>query len=148
MSALPIVSPIDPVSAGRTAAADSADSAGRPLRLLLSVPEPHPTHRPDVAVLFGRYLPRLGVRSDLVGCHAGEQPPPWPGGAALTRPAARRGLGRHWGSLLADLRLLRLARHGYDAVVVRDKTLGALLGLLAARLAGVPFIYWMSFPMV
>jgi glycosyltransferase involved in cell wall biosynthesis len=172
MSALPIVSPIDPATAGRSAA---AEGASRPLRLLLSVPEPHPTHRPDVAVLFGRYLPRQGVASDLVGCHgaghapsnaSGGQPPPqaggdaapprpgsdpappWPGGEALTRRAPSRGLGRHLGSLLADLRMLRLARRGYDAVVVRDKTVGALLGLLAARLAGVPFIYWMSFPMV
>jgi glycosyltransferase involved in cell wall biosynthesis len=145
MSALPIVPPIDPATAGRQAA---AEGASRPLRLLLSVPEPHPTHRADVAVLFGRYLPRHGVQSDLVGCHAEDPPPPWPGGQALTRRAPSRGVGRHLGSLLADLRLLPLARRGYDAVVVRDKTLGALVGLMAARLAGVPFIYWMSFPMV
>jgi glycosyltransferase involved in cell wall biosynthesis len=145
MSALPIVPPIDPATAGRQAA---AEGASHPLRLLLSVPEPHPTHRADVAVLFGRYLPRHGVQSDLVGCHADDPPPPWSGGQALTRRAASRGVGRHLGSLLADLRLLPLARRGYDAVVVRDKTLGALLGLVAARLAGVPFIYWMSFPMV
>ena len=154
MPALPIASPIDPATAGGHGA---AEGGRRPLRLLFSVPEPHPTHRADVAVLFGRYLPRHGVQSDLVACHGGEQPasrsqgdtpPPWPGGQALTRRAPSRGLGRHLGSLLADLRLLPLARRGYDAVVVRDKTLGALLGLVAARLAGVPFIYWMSFPMV
>jgi glycosyltransferase involved in cell wall biosynthesis len=151
MSALPIASPTDPAvaAAGATDGPRAvADSARRPLRLLLSVPEPHPTHRPDVAVLFGRYLPRQGVASDLVGCHGGDTAPAWPGGEALTRKAPPRGLGRHLGSLLADLRLLRLARRGYDAVVVRDKTLGALLGLIAARAAGVPFIYWMSFPMV
>ena len=151
MSALPIVSPTDPAAAAVGAtdgARAAAEGVRRPLRLLLSVPEPHPTHRPDVAVLFGRYLPRQGVASDLVGCHRGDAAPAWPGGEALTRKAASRGLGRHLGSLLADLRLLRQARRGYDAVVVRDKTLGALLGLLAARLAGVPFIYWMSFPMV
>lgn len=144
MSALPIVPPIDPATARQAA----AEGASRPLRLLLSVPEPHPTHRADVAVLFGRYLPRHGVQTDLVACHAQEPPPPWPGGQALTRRAPSRGVGRHLGSLLADLRLLPLARRGCDAVVVRDKTLGALLGLVAARLAGVPFIYWMSFPMV
>ena len=149
MSALPIVSPTDPATAAATTGPGAAaEGARRPLRLLLSVPEPHPTHRPDVAVLFGRYLPRQGVASDLVGCHGGEAAPAWPGGEALTRRAPSRGLGRHLGSLLADLRLLRQARRGYDAVVVRDKTIGALLGLLAARLAGVPFIYWMSFPMV
>jgi glycosyltransferase involved in cell wall biosynthesis len=146
MSALPLLPPLD-ADAPRRQAAPQANTA-RPLRLLLSVPEPHPTHRPDVTVLFGHCLPRLGVASDLVGCHAAGPAPPWAGGQALTQPAPARGLGRHLGSLRADLTLLRRARQGYDAVVVRDKTVGAWLGLLAARWAGVPFIYWMSFPMV
>lgn len=147
MSALPL---LPPVESPATCAGKAASCGGlaRPLRLLLSVPEPHPTHRPDVAVLFGRCLPGLGVTSDLVGCHAGDQAPPWTGGQALTRRASVRGIGRHLGSLRSDLALLHRARQGYDAVVVRDKTVGALLGLLAARFAGVPFIYWMSFPMV
>ena len=36
------------------------------------------------------------------------------------------------------------ARH--DISQVRDKAVTALLALLAARLRGVPFVYWMSFP--
>ena len=31
---------------------------------------------------------------------------------------------------------------------MRDKSVGAFLGLLGARMAGIPFCYWMSFPMV
>lgn len=118
------------------------------LRLLLSVPERHPTFRADVAVLFGKYLPRRGIRSDLVTCRDAAEPAPWPGGEQHTLHAAPGGIGRHWGSLRADLRLPALARRGCDMVVVRDKTLGAVLGLWAARRAGVPFVYWMSFPMV
>ena len=37
-----------------------------PLRVLLATAESHPTHRPDVAVLFGRMLPALGVQVDLL----------------------------------------------------------------------------------
>jgi hypothetical protein len=37
------------------------------MRLLLLVPDPLPAFRVDVAVLFGKYLPREGVTSDVVG---------------------------------------------------------------------------------
>jgi len=124
-----------------------SDSAG-PIRVLYSVAETHPSFRADVATLFGKYLPRFGVQSDLVGLHHVAPAPVWPGGACLTRPGPARGAKRHLLSVLSDLRLLLLARRGYQAVIVRDKSVGAFLGLLGARMAGIPFCYWMSFPMV
>lgn len=118
------------------------------IRVLYSVAETHPSFRADVAVLFGKYLPRLGVQSDLLTLHHVQTAPAWGGGACLTQPGPARGAKRHLLSVLSDVRMLWLARRGYQAIIVRDKSVGALLGLLAARLAGIPFIYWMSFPMV
>lgn len=118
------------------------------IRVLYSVAETHPSFRADVAVLFGKYLPRLGVQSDLLALHHVQPAPAWGGGACLTWPGPARGGKRHLLSVLSDVRMLWLARRGYQAVIVRDKSVGALLGLVAARLAGIPFFYWMSFPMV
>jgi glycosyltransferase involved in cell wall biosynthesis len=123
------------------------DQASGVLRVLYSVAETHPNHRADIAALFGKYLPRLGVNSDLLTLHHLQPPPPWPGGQDLTRAGPARGAKRHLLGLSNDVRMLWLARRGYHALIVRDKSAGALIGLLAARLAGIPFVYWMSFPM-
>jgi glycosyltransferase involved in cell wall biosynthesis len=117
------------------------------LRVLYAVPETYPTHRPDVSVLFGASLPAHGVNVDLVATvQHGADVPPWRGGEAFLL----RARGRLW-LILADvwlqLTLFRRIRKGYDALVVRDKPVLGLLGLAAARLAGVAFVYWMSFPL-
>lgn len=118
------------------------------IRVLYSTAETHPCFRADVAVLFGKYLPRLGVKSDLVALHHVAERPSWGGGECLTMPGPAKGAKRHVLSVVSDVRMLWLARRGYQAVIVRDKSVGALIGLLAARVAGIPFMYWMSFPMV
>jgi len=47
-----------------------------------------------------------------------------------------------------DFRVLAKARPGeYAAIQVRDKIVSALYGLRVARRLGVPFFYWMSYPM-
>lgn len=119
-----------------------------PVRVLYSTAETHPCFRADVAVLFGKYLPRLGVHSDLLALHHLPDSPSWTGGESLTLRGPARGGKRHLLSVFSDLRMLWRARQGYQAVIVRDKSIGALIGLLAARRAGIPFVYWMSFPMV
>ena len=50
------------------------------LKLLMFISDDFPTHRPDVTVLFGKYLPRNGGQIDLVarGGTPGEQYD-WPG---------------------------------------------------------------------
>lgn len=119
------------------------------VRLLQLVPEPLPTFRADVAVLFGRYLPRLGIECDLVGK---------PGGVATdegmtfarVRTGASRGgrlrrelsyLSRYLGALLGA------KRHRCDVIQVRDMVSIGLLGLLIARCKRIPFVYWVSFLM-
>ena len=124
------------------------------IRLLYLTREPHPSFRPDLLTLFGRCLPRYGVQSDIVALGApavaasstGPATPSWQGGTAHTR-SGRGSIGRLRARLRAAFDLFGLARSGaYDAVQVRDRIGGALIGLLAARWSGVPFFYWMSFP--
>lgn len=113
------------------------------------VPEPWPTFRVDVAVLFGRRLPEAGVASDLVTLRASaETSAPWPGGRArLGRPAGGAS-GKHLGFFAHALAaMLRLRRGEHDALQVRDMPLVALAGWAIARWKGVPFFYWMSYPM-
>ncbi|WP_206732372.1 glycosyltransferase [Janthinobacterium sp. 17J80-10] len=120
------------------------------IHLLFVSHESWPTFRPDVAVLFGKYLPRLGVTSDLVTEHeAGDakEGRAWGGGKALLcrLPAGRA--GQHIVKTWHNLRVLAsFDRSKYDAIQVRDMPMMALAGLAIARLRGVPFFYWMSFP--
>jgi glycosyltransferase involved in cell wall biosynthesis len=112
----------------------------RPKRFLLATAETHPTHRADVRVLFGEALPALGVHTDLVAVAEGA-PAPWGGGRAMLRAPSRLA------DLVQQLSLLRECRRGYDGLIVRDKPVLGLIGWMAARLAGIPFCYWMSFPL-
>lgn len=111
-----------------------------PKRFLLATAEAHPTHRADVRVLFGEALPALGVHTDLVAVAEGE-PKPWGGGRAKLRAPSRLA------DLALQLSLFRECRRGYDGLIVRDKPVLGLIGWVAARLAGIPFCYWMSFPL-
>jgi glycosyltransferase involved in cell wall biosynthesis len=103
-----------------------------------------------VAALFGKYLPRHGIQSDLVTGrtpgHAG--PWDWGGGEALLGNVAGGQAMKHIKTLLHGIRqLFRADRRRYDAIQVRDMPLLAAFGLLAARWKGLPFFYWMSYPM-
>jgi glycosyltransferase involved in cell wall biosynthesis len=111
-----------------------------PKRFLLATGESHPTHRADVRVLFGESLPALGIETDLVAVRDGDARP-WGGGRAMLRAPSRVA------DLLQQLSLFRLCLGGYDGLIVRDKPVLALIGYLAARLARIPFCYWMSFPL-
>lgn len=125
------------------------------LRVLYATAESHPTYRPDVSVLFGKVLPQQGVQVDLLatttGAAPGEPdqacgPPAWPGGLARLRPA-RGGADALWADLLQQCSLFGLCRQGYDALVVRDKPVLGVIGWLAAKASGLPFCYWMSYPL-
>jgi glycosyltransferase involved in cell wall biosynthesis len=119
------------------------------IHLLFATIEPCPTFRPDVAALFGKFLPRFGVASDLVAERApgvaGEVS--WGGGKALLISSRGGRPRRYLVNLVHHARILfRADRAKYQAIQVRDMPSVALLGLLAARLKKLPFFYWMSFP--
>jgi glycosyltransferase involved in cell wall biosynthesis len=118
------------------------------MHLLFVTRESHPSHRADIAVLFGKYLPRLGVTSDLVAQRAGDAVAPWGGGEAVVgRPSRLRGLNVVRGFFHA-VRALARGRGNCDAIQVRDNSLVALVALIVARRRGMPLFYWMSFPIV
>src|SRR5437899_2795678 len=121
----------------------------RQLHLLFATIEPCPTFRPDVAALFGKFLPRLGVATDLVAERAGNADGEvrWGGGEALLVSSRGARPGRYLANMAHYVRALFGAdRRRYQAIQVRDMPLVALLGLAAARLKRLPFFYWMSFP--
>lgn len=120
------------------------------MRLLFLTAETCPTFRADVNVLFGKYLPRHGVQSDIVaGRTPGvEGPIQWGGGEALLCDI-RGGQGKmHLKILWHGVQtMLRASRSRYQAIQVRDMPVLAAIGLLIARLKRMPFYYWMSYPM-
>lgn len=118
------------------------------MRVLLSTAESHPTHRPDVSVLFGQALPAQGVQVDLLAISAARDAAIWTGGVLHTlRPHAAGA----WSTLSSDLRLqvglLSESLRGVDLLVIRDKPVLGMIGWLAARRADIPFAYWMSYPL-
>ena len=123
-----------------------------PRRLQYFVPDGYPTFRPDVSVLFGEAMPRLGVHSDLVAQKSTDDPvgtlPVWQGGRLCV---CERSDGRIKNLLLAffhNLRTLRQARRErYQAIIVRDMAFFSVPALWWARWQGLPLFFWMSFPM-
>lgn len=120
----------------------------RPLAILCILRDPLPPRRADVLTLFGVELPRHGIATALVG-QCGGDALVWPGGA-LYRAG---GFGGAVNSVLAPLRdswalagAWRSVRP--DVLQVRDKIVVAVLARLLAALLRIPFVYWMSFPVV
>jgi len=121
----------------------------KPCSIAFIVRDPLPPVRADLLTLFGAEMPRHGVDSELVGQAGGAGPPEWGGGGMH----AVGSLGSRYASVLAPAwDLLGLARawrrRRPDGIQVRDKIASGLLGRLAAAALGVPFLYWMSFPIV
>ncbi|MFN0186050.1 MAG: glycosyltransferase [Aquabacterium sp.] len=120
------------------------------LSLLYQTPERHPTVRADVAALFGKYLPRHGVAVRLVTQAAQPGPiAPWSGDHTAVLPVTGR-LARDTAAILWHrLRcLVTTPRSAVDAVIIRDMPTFAAVAWLVCRLRGIPFIYWMSFPII
>lgn len=120
------------------------------IRLLFLTAETCPTFRADVNVLFGKYLPRHGIHSDIVTgkTHGAAESIEWGGGEAylcnVEGGAAKKHIQTLWHGMQ---QLFRAERSRYHAIQVRDMPVLAACGLLAARIKGLPFYYWMSYPM-
>lgn len=121
----------------------------KPLSIAFIVRDPLPPLRADLATLFGAEMPRYGVTTQLVGQAGSEEGSPWPAGGMHTVGSLKSRFAAVL-SPLWDLRgLLRARRRGRpDCIQVRDKIASGLLGRIAAAVLRVPFVYWMSFPIV
>lgn len=119
------------------------------MRLLFLTAETYPTYRADVAALFGKYLPRHGVFSDIVaGRTPGHPTVEWGAGETYLCDISGCQAKKHIKTLLHGIKHLFMAdRSRYQAVQVRDMPVLAAFGLLAARIKGLQFYYWMSYPM-
>lgn len=122
----------------------------KPFSIAFIVRDPLPPLRADLLALFGAEMPRHGLGSELVGQAGGAgTAAPWSAGGmhVVGRFGSRyASLLSPWWDLLGLLRARRRAR--LDAIQVRDKIASGLVGHAAAVLLGVPFLYWMSFPIV
>jgi len=133
----------------------SVTATGTPLapvkRLLFLIADEFPTHRADVAALFGGELPRHGIMCDLVaqlGRGAQQDVAVWPAGQAFICARSGHRVKDQIAAFWNDCRCLwRAGARNYDAIQVRDKVFAGVLGLVRARRLKLPFFFWMSFPM-
>lgn len=125
-------------------------------RILFVTSDKFPPFRPAAKAIFGGGLQKHGHRVDWLlqaeepGVTAGLRR--YRGGVACvaqtndgqTRTARLR---KYLIDLRNDLRVVTLLkRNGYSLVQVKDKYIGALIVLAAARLRGVPVVYWLAYP--
>jgi glycosyltransferase involved in cell wall biosynthesis len=121
----------------------------KPLSIAFIVRDPLPPVRADVLALFGTEMPRYGIATELVGQSGSHAPEPWVAGGVH----AVGSLASRFASVLSPLWDLcglaqALRRVRPDCIQVRDKIASGLLGRVAALVLRVPFVYWMSFPIV
>ncbi len=120
------------------------------IRILFVVREQYPTFRADVACLFGKYLPRHDVLCDFVSDIDEERVgklPEWAAGKVIGVTVPKSALRRQSKKFLNNFfTMMRINAGTYDAIQVRDLPVTALVGLLIAKIKGVAFYYWMSFP--
>jgi len=132
------------------------ESNGAPMDVLLVSSDTFPPTRVDVAVLFGDELASRGHRIDVIlqsesACRrpyvttwSGGQA--WVGATDLGHTLFAR-VHKHLLGIREDLRLFSRLRTGpYQLLVVKDKFISGLLGLLAAAWYKRPFAYWLSYP--
>ncbi len=126
------------------------------MKLLYVSQDKYPVYRVDVAILFGKELPKLGMKVDWILQSKDK----------IDRPILKKDNGnlvyigstyigdsliskikKHWLALKTDLQIFIFAKKNkYDFIQVKDKFLTAIIGLVAAKIYGAKFIYWMSFP--
>lgn len=127
------------------------------MKLLYITEDRYPPYRADVVELFAKQMSRFGHRIDWVmqrGASAAEEEnvTQWLGHRVFLGPRSRlpglagRILNALYG-MLSDFRILTVARRNeYDAIQVRDKFFASLVAIVAAKLTGARFFYWMSYP--
>lgn len=112
--------------------------------------DPLPPRRADVLTLFGKELRALNIRSHLIGqCDKGKEVGVWGGGVwyalGCVHGITASLLIPFW-DLFNAFQVVRA--YSIDCIQVRDKISSGVFFCVAAKLLRVPFIYWMSFPIV
>ncbi len=126
------------------------------MNLLVVSSDTYPPTRVDVSVLFGEELAGRGHRIDWLlqsekACERAYEAQ-WGGGMVLVGPtdlgdSLLHRVRKHLRGIAHDLKLFRLLKTDtYDAVEVKDKFVSGLFALLAAKLYGKRFIFWLSYP--
>ena len=121
-------------------------------RLLYLTCEAFPTHNADLTALFGKYLPRLGLFSDIVteavdASDTSKSAVDWEGGDTLLCHAPINRALYHAVRFIHNIRsLLSCNPKKYDAIQVRDQPIVALFALIIAHHKKLPFYYWVSYP--
>ncbi|NOT84112.1 MAG: glycosyltransferase [Methylococcaceae bacterium] len=120
------------------------------IRILFLMRDPLPPFRADVQILFGKYLPRLAIFSDILG-----QKDPnytgdinWPAGKTIIAGAEHKGILAEFIRPFLDGMALLKHHDAFDIIQVRDKIRTAIFAWAYARWHKKPFVYWMSFPFV
>lgn len=128
----------------------------RQLSFLFIAEDKFPPFRVDVSVLFGQEMVSRGHTIDwllqsLDLCEESYETV-WSGGRAwvgsTNNGTTRRArLDKHLRGIIHDVKMFALIRkYRYDFVQVKDKIISALTAIIAAKIYGGKFIYWLSFP--
>jgi glycosyltransferase involved in cell wall biosynthesis len=125
------------------------------LKIFYSVEDNFPPYRVDVAELFGDALTVFGIDVEwyMRRTQAGPASIENFAGQMVHLPYRSAGKGVV-GKVLTKLafwmgdvwQLLACLGRPVELIQVRDKYIAALCGLLVARIKGVPFVYWCSYP--
>ena len=130
----------------------ACDYASRPShRLLCVAKDRYPPFRVDLTELFSHWLVGAGYSIDWLMPRGGRGPSE----IVIASPGERTfvlGTGSFRARLAGLGFIARVAvailRGDYDIVQARDRSTSSLLFLVLAKLAGRPFVYWMSWPML
>jgi glycosyltransferase involved in cell wall biosynthesis len=126
------------------------------LDILFVTSDLFPPFRPAAKAVFAEGLAARGHRIDWLLQAAEQATPrgaqPFKGGTAYVAPTnsgvtrlAR--LSRHLANIRNDFKVFGLLkRNRYSLVQIKDKYLGALVAIAAAKLHRVPVFYWLAFP--
>ena len=121
----------------------------RNTKILYAISEEYPTHRADIRALFGKYLPRHNVFSDIISgtTDAPDITESWGGGKLLLCKLPNSNLAKRLYFFLHVIRILiTYDKRQYDAVQIRDMPITAAFAVIVSKLRGFSFLYWMSYP--
>ena len=129
---------------------------GARLRILFVTADRFPPFRPAAKAIFAEGLTADGHDVDWLiqaeDARTAEGPRHYKRGvafiAATNGGTSRRArLRKYWAALRNDWLAFRLLReHEYSLVQIKDKYLGALIAIVAAKLHHVPVFYWLAYP--